>query len=81
MEAADRLLRVADVMDLTGLSRVTIHRLRKAGAFPEPLRVSPRAIRWRDSEIRRWMEMQPRANDVPMDSGARLRTAHSDFAA
>lgn len=75
MEAADRLLRVADVMALTGISRVTIHRLRKAREFPEPLRIGPRAVRWRESEIRRWMETQPRACDAPIDAGTRRAEA------
>ncbi len=75
MEAADRLLRIADVMALTGISRVTIHRLRKASAFPEPLRIGPRAVRWRESEIRHWMETQPRACDAPMGTVRRAEAA------
>ena len=80
MEAADRLLRVAEVIELTGLSRVTIHRLRHAGTFPEPLRVGPRAVRWRESELRAWMESQPRARDLPVDSPTRIRARNEDFA-
>ena len=40
------LLTAAEVQEITGLSRPTIHRLRHAGVFPEPIRVGLRAVRW-----------------------------------
>ena len=52
----DLLLRRADVERRTGLSCTTIYRLMRAGAFPEPVRVGPRAVRWPASEIEAWRE-------------------------
>lgn len=60
--ANDRLLRIGEVIERTGLARVTIHRLRKKGEFPEPLRAGGRAVRWRESEIQGWMDSLSRAN-------------------
>ena len=61
--AIDRLLRIVEVIECTGLSRVTIHRQRKAGKFPEPLQVGGRAVRWRESQIEEWMAGLSHANE------------------
>ena len=58
----DRLLRISEVAKICGLSAVTIWRLRKTGAFPAPLQVGPRAVRWRESALREWIESRPAAN-------------------
>ena len=56
MEPKDRLLRVTEVMELVSLSRVTLFRLRREGKFPQALQIGARAIRWRESDIRNWIE-------------------------
>ena len=43
------------------LARSSIYRLLRSGAFPEPLRVGPRAVRWSESEIDAWLAERPRA--------------------
>ena len=58
----DRLLRLAEVERLVGLSRATIYRLMRAGAFPEPRRVGPRAVRWSQLEIEEWAASRPRSH-------------------
>ena len=54
-----RLLRRQEVEARTGLSRNTIYRPMRAGAFPEPLRVGPRAVRWPETEIEAWLSARP----------------------
>lgn len=56
---APAFLRLPDVIRLTGLARSTIYRLMAAGLFPEPVRLGPRAVAWRRSDIERWMETRP----------------------
>lgn len=51
-----RLLRVKEVEQELGISRTTIWRLVKAGAFPPPLRITSKAIAWRQSDILAWQE-------------------------
>ena len=51
-----QLLRVKDVERELGISRTTIWRLVKAGAFPTPLRITSKAIAWRRSDIEAWQE-------------------------
>lgn len=51
----DRLLGWSDVKALTGLSRTTVHRLRTAGLFPEPVVVSPGRVAWPSAKLAGWM--------------------------
>lgn len=39
-----RLLRLPQVMDITGLSKPTIYRMVETGAFPKQRKLSPRAV-------------------------------------
>ena len=56
----DRLLRRAEVEQMTGLSCSSIYRLMSDGQFPKPKRIAPQAVRWRLSEIQRWIADAPR---------------------
>ena len=56
-----RLLRMRDVVAITGLSKNTILRLVKAGSFPEPIQIAPRSVAWRWCDIRDWLESRPPA--------------------
>lgn len=57
----DRILRIAEVMDVVGLSRSAIYHLSKHGKFPRQVRIGLKAVGWRESEIQAWIEsrMQP----------------------
>ncbi len=52
----DRLIRLKEVMALTGLSRTTIWRLEKDLQFPKRCQISPNAIGWRSSAIAEWID-------------------------
>lgn len=52
----DNLLRLAEVMGRTGLSRTTIYNRMKAGTFPACLRISTGLIAWYQSDIDAWVE-------------------------
>lgn len=49
-----KLLRLTAVMGFVSLSRSTIYSGVKAGTFPAPVRLSARAIAWREEDISRW---------------------------
>ena len=57
----DSYLRFDAVKTQTGLSRTTIHRMVRAGAFPSPKRLGVRAVGWLSSDIARWREARPDA--------------------
>lgn len=52
----DRFLPRKLVMEITGLSSVTLWREVKAGRFPAPVEVSPQRKCWAESEIRSWQQ-------------------------
>ena len=47
-------VRMPGVVRLTGLGRSTIYRLMAAHNFPDPVRLSKRAIGWRRSDLELW---------------------------
>ena len=49
-------LRIQAVMHVTGLSRSTLYRLIADDSFPRPVRLGPRAVAWRRSDIDAWGE-------------------------
>ena len=51
----ETLLRKPDVAARLGVSQSTIQRLEKAGDFPRRVRLGPRAVAWRASEIEDWI--------------------------
>ncbi len=46
-----KFLRIKHVMQLTGLSRMTIYRLELAGEFPKRRRLSKNSVAWLDTDI------------------------------
>ncbi len=56
----DNILRIADVVARTGLSRVSIWRKTRAGEFPAPMELSANTIGWPESEIAQWQASRPR---------------------
>ncbi len=60
----DRLLTTQEVVAMVGMHRVTLYRLRKAGLFPEPVRAGMSAIRYKLSDIERWIDSRPPVGTV-----------------
>jgi prophage regulatory protein len=51
-----RILRIKEVSAKVGLPRSSIYRLIPHGEFPHPIRLSEKAVGWRDSEIDEWID-------------------------
>ena len=66
-ERETRILRMPEVVRMTGLSKATIHRRYRAGTFPRPLRLGPQSIGWRRAEVLKWLRACPRAGATPHD--------------
>jgi prophage regulatory protein len=49
------ILRRKQVQARTGLSRSTIYAFIKAGVFPKPVPLGPRAVGWIESEVSDWI--------------------------
>lgn len=54
-QPSDRLLRLRDVKELTGLGSSTIYRYIQSGNFPAPLKIGGFASRWKLSEVQEWI--------------------------
>jgi len=52
----DRLLRLAQVLEITGLSKAMVYRLVSQEKFPKPCKPGGIATRWVESEVRVWRE-------------------------
>lgn len=55
-KAQVRLMRLAEVKQVTGLSRASIYRFADDGAFPRPVKIGDRAIAWRSTDIEAWID-------------------------
>ena len=55
----DRLMRLQEVEEVTGLKHASIYRFMRDGSFPLPVRVSATAVRWKESDITVWIESRP----------------------
>lgn len=54
----DRLLRMSEVEEITGLSKRMIYRLISQGRFPQQYKPGGWSSRWSESEIVAWRESQ-----------------------
>ena len=59
-----RLLRRPEVSVRTGLGRSAIYAYIKAGSFPPPVRLGPRAVAWVDAEISDWIRCRTAERDA-----------------
>ncbi len=51
----ERLLRLPDVESLTGLRKSSIYDAMRRGEFPQPVKLSRRAVCWPESRIQSWI--------------------------
>ena len=54
-----RLLRIKEVAFMTGLSRMTIYRLERAGTFPRRRRLGIHAVAWLEHDVSHWVSTLP----------------------
>ena len=51
-----QILRLTDVIAMTGLSRSTIYLRMVQGKFPKKINLGSRAVGWISSEVNEWIE-------------------------
>ena len=56
MNELDQMLTDKEVANALKLSRSSVWRLAKAGKLPKPVKVGMNAARWKQSELKAWME-------------------------
>lgn len=56
MSQPERFIRIKEVQSLIGLSRASIYRLEQSDpSFPRRLKLGQRAVAWRVSALKEWM--------------------------
>ena len=65
-----RIIRLPEVINMTGLSRSTIYALLKDQKFPKQVKLSPRSVGWVEGEVLDWIHQRMSERD---------RTNHVDF--
>ena len=53
------VLRVKEVCELLGIKRITLHKWCKAGYFPRPVQLGPRATAFRVSDVKAFVASLP----------------------
>lgn len=51
-----KLIRLPQVLELTGYSRATVYRLMNSGDFPLCVKLGARAVAWRYADVAAWIE-------------------------
>jgi predicted DNA-binding transcriptional regulator AlpA len=51
----EQLITQKQVIDLVGLSRMTLYRYRREGIFPAPAKLRNGGLRWRASAVQAWI--------------------------
>lgn len=50
------LIKLKDVLAITGLSRSFVYALAQKGEFPKPVKLSERSSAWVEAEVTEWIE-------------------------
>jgi prophage regulatory protein len=50
-----RMLRLNQVLDLTGLGKTKIYALQKEGDFPKSVKITSYAVAWVEEEVQNWL--------------------------
>lgn len=61
----DGIMKLKDVELVTGLSRVTLWRLERAGEFPARVQLSANRVGLHGHEVQDWIKSRPRVNLAP----------------
>ncbi len=55
-EQSVRILRLPDVISVTGLGRSMIYQMEADQRFPKRIRIGTRAVGWLEGEVRAWLQ-------------------------
>lgn len=55
---AIRLIRLSEVLTMTGLSRSSMYRSIEEKQFPEQVQLGGRAVAWVESEVQEWIRQR-----------------------
>lgn len=68
-----RIIRLKDVIEMTGLARSTIYKYMDAGFFPKTVALGDRAVGWIEGEVQEWVISRIEERDEGLDPFASAR--------
>jgi prophage regulatory protein len=57
-----RMLRLAQVIDMTGLGKTKIYELQAGGAFPMRVKITAHSVGWIEDEVQAWLARRVQAS-------------------
>ena len=54
-----KILKIRDVVLVTGMCKTLVYRKMKEGDFPKPVRLSERSVGWREEDVDEWIRTRP----------------------
>jgi prophage regulatory protein len=57
------LIRIREVVSMTGISKSQVYRLANMGAFPKPTRLTAQSVAWVKQEVQAWIDDKVQARD------------------
>jgi prophage regulatory protein len=62
-EVVMKLIKLKDVMDITGLGRSTIYKYITEATFPKPVSLGKKSVAWVEGEVQEWVMERIEARD------------------
>lgn len=72
-EHPNRLIRLKEVIHISGLSRASIYSFMEEGTFPQSVSLGARAIGWRYQDIQNWILEKIQERDEKLIKQAELK--------
>lgn len=63
----DRLLRLPEVLSLTGCKKSTIYSMLQENRFPKPVRLSARMVTWPETAVLQWVQDRINQASTPVE--------------
>ncbi len=60
---SNKLLRLPQVIEITGMSKTTIYRWINKNEFPKPINLSNASVGWLDTDINDWIQSRVKIRD------------------
>jgi prophage regulatory protein len=70
-DAQIRILRLAQVIERTGLKKTKIYELQSEGQFPMRVKITARAVGWIEHEVQAWLSGRVAKNNPLRTHGSR----------
>lgn len=66
-----RLMRLQDIINITGMSKAVIYAWMKEGKFPKQIQIGARSVAWIEEEIYAWIQERINARNEQVNGGAK----------